>query len=127
EERKNRVPFAEVEKAARNAAPPRDFTASLSLPGVRVIAECKKQSPSKGVMLPDYDPVKLATAYEKGGAAAISVLTDEKYFGGHLDHLKAVRTAVNLPILRKDFIVDPYQIVEARAAGADTFLLLAGV
>jgi indole-3-glycerol phosphate synthase len=92
----------------------------------RIIAECKKQSPSKGVFINDYDPAALAKSYEKGGAAALSVLTDHKYFGGTLDDLKTVKDQVKIPILRKDFIVDRYQVFEARAAGADSFLLIAG-
>jgi indole-3-glycerol phosphate synthase len=84
-------------------------------------------SPSRGVMIQNYDPKSLAKAYERGGAAAISVLTDAKFFGGELGHLTAVRDAVQLPVLRKDFIIDAYQIAETRAAGADSFLLLSGV
>ncbi len=127
---KARVPQAAVEKAAKKTRPARDFLAALTAAGpgngARVIAECKQKSPSRGVMVLDYDPVRLARAYEKGGAAAISVLTDEVFFGGALAHLAAVAAAVAVPVLRKDFIIDPYQIFEARAHGADTFLLLAG-
>lgn len=94
---------------------------------VRIIAECKHKSPSRGILRDPYDPVALAKAYEAGGAAAISVLTDEVYFGGCLTDLKQVAEAVEIPVLRKDFIVDEYQIFEARAYGADSFLLLAGV
>lgn len=119
-------PLAVVRAAARAMPPPRDFHAALRQPGIRVIAECKRQSPSKGVMVENYDPVKIARSYEAGGAAAISVLTDQKYFGGILDHLTAVSKAVRIPVLRKDFVIDEYQVYEARAAGADTFLLLAG-
>jgi indole-3-glycerol phosphate synthase len=93
----------------------------------RIIAECKQKSPSRGIMCDPYDPVQIAKSYELNGAAAISVLTDEQYFGGHLSHLINVTGAVNIPVLRKDFIVDEYQVYEARAAGADTFLLLAGL
>jgi indole-3-glycerol phosphate synthase len=113
------------EKAAAQGQP-RDFYQALTAKQVRIIAECKKQSPSRGVMKPDYDPVMLATSYEQGGAAAISVLTDNRYFGGSLSDLTKVRAQVSVPVLRKDFIVDEYQIYEARAAGADTFLLIAG-
>ncbi len=116
-------------KAEARAAPqPRDFLGSLSRTDTaRIIAECKRMSPSRGVMVQNYDPKALAEAYERGGAAAISVLTDEKFFGGVLSHMTAVRDAVQLPVLRKDFIIDAYQILEARAARADSFLLLSGV
>jgi indole-3-glycerol phosphate synthase len=124
-ERKDRVSQQELE--AQVDSTQRDFFAALRRPGIRVIAECKRQSPSRGIMVDPYDPVSLAKHYEAGGAAALSVLTDQKYFGGTLEDLRAVRAAVDLPILRKDFIVDPYQIYEARVAGADTFLLLSGV
>jgi indole-3-glycerol phosphate synthase len=89
-----------------------------------VIAECKRRSPSKGVLAPRYDPVGIARSYERGGAAAISVLTEPTFFDGALDHLSAVRAAVAVPLLRKDFIVDEYQLFEARAAGADAVLLI---
>lgn len=125
---KSKRPLAQLEKAALAQPPARDFFASLArTDSARIIAECKRMSPSRGVMVQNYDPVALASAYARGGAAAISVLTDEKFFGGVLPHLSAVRAAVKLPVLRKDFIIDDYQIIEARAAGADTFLLLSGV
>ena len=120
--------LAEVERLAYLAPRARDFYAALaSRAGARIIAECKSRSPSRGPLLDPYDPVALALAYERGGAAAISVLTDAKYFGGQLAHLTAVRAAVHIPVLRKDFIVSAYQIYEARAAGADAFLLISGV
>jgi indole-3-glycerol phosphate synthase len=101
------------------------FQAALSnLDGVNVIAECKRRSPSKGVLREDYDPVAIATAYAAAGAAAISVLTEPTFFDGSLDHLGAVRAAVDVPLLRKDFIVSEYQLLEARAAGADAVLLI---
>jgi indole-3-glycerol phosphate synthase len=89
-----------------------------------VIAECKRRSPSKGVLREPYDPVAIARGYAAAGAAAISVLTNERFFGGTLDHLRAVRDAVPVPVLRKDFVVDAYQLEEARAAGADAVLLI---
>jgi indole-3-glycerol phosphate synthase len=90
----------------------------------RIIAECKRRSPSRGVLRPDYDPVAIALGYEKAGAAAISVLTEPTFFDGALDHLQAVRSAVGIPVLRKDFVISEYQLLEARAAGADAVLLI---
>lgn len=91
---------------------------------VNIIAECKRRSPSRGVLRSAYDPVAIATAYERGGAAAISILTEPGFFDGALDHLIAVRNAVKIPLLRKDFMVHEYQLLEARAAGADAILLI---
>jgi indole-3-glycerol phosphate synthase len=119
------LPLAELAARARAAAAPRDFVAALRSavrPGL--IAEVKHASPSRGVLVQDFDPLRLARIYAQGGAAAISVLTDERYFRGSLDHLRAIRTAVDLPLLRKDFVYDPYQVYEARAAGADAILLI---
>ena len=102
------------------------FEAALAAPGgPNVIAECKRRSPSRGVLRRDYRPEAIAAAYERNGAAAVSVLTEPTFFDGSLDHLRAVRAAVRLPVLRKDFIVDPYQLLEAAAAGADAVLLIA--
>jgi indole-3-glycerol phosphate synthase len=95
--------------------------------GINVIAEVKKASPSAGIIRPDFDPVAIAQTYAACGADAISVLTDEKYFQGKLEYLTAVKHAVDLPVMRKEFIVDPYQVFEARAAGADAILLIADV
>ena len=100
------------------------FRATLGAPGLRVIAECKRRSPSKGVLRRDYDPVAIARSYAVAGAAALSVLTEPTFFDGSLDHLRAVRDAVDIPVLRKDFVVTGFQIVEARAAGADAVLLI---
>ena len=106
--------------------PRRGFRAAIAAhPAPAVIAELKRASPSKGVIRTYYDPVAHARAYEGAGAAALSVLTDERFFQGHLDHLTAVRATVTLPCLRKDFLVDPYQVDEARAFGADAVLVIA--
>ena len=120
------VPLAQMDGRAAAANPrPGFFKAALSRgQQINVIAECKRRSPSRGVLRRDYDPAAIAIGYERGGAAAISVLTEPAFFDGHPDHLAAVRRATGLPLLRKDFIVDPYQIVEARANGADAILLI---
>ena len=108
--------------------PPRGFIRALTeFPGVAVIAEAKKASPSKGVIRPDFDPVAIARSYLAGGAQALSVLTDVDFFQGSLSYIPAVRAAVALPVLRKDFIIDPLQIREARAYGADAILLIAAI
>jgi indole-3-glycerol phosphate synthase len=124
-ERQKARPLAQVREAARSAPPARDFANALRRETVALIAEVKHASPSKGVLIEDFDPLRLGTTYAEHGAAAISVLTDARFFQGHLDDLTRVRGAVDIPILRKDFIVDPYQIYEARAAGADAILLIA--
>jgi indole-3-glycerol phosphate synthase len=102
------------------------FEASLRRPGVRVIAECKRRSPSRGVLRRDYNPAAIAASYERAGAAAISVLTEPTFFSGSLDHLRLAREAVRIPILRKDFIVTEFQIDESAEAGADAILLIVG-
>lgn len=119
----------EIREAACETAPERPagrrFRERVSRPGgPHLIAELKKASPSKGLLRPDYDPVRFARRYEESGASAISCLTDERFFQGSIEHLRAVRGAVALPLLRKDFILDPLQILEAKAAGADAILLI---
>jgi indole-3-glycerol phosphate synthase len=110
------------------AAPrPRDFRQALRGKGVALIAECKERSPSGGLLQRPYDPVRLAQRYAANGAAAISVLTEPEFFGGSLDHLQAVHAAVDVPVLCKDFIIDPIQVLAARAVGADAVLLIVGV
>jgi len=112
-------------RAEAVAEPPRGFRAALAAgPRPRIVAELKRRSPSKGEIRPDFEPVDCARAYLEGGAAALSVLTDQHYFGGHLDYLEKVRRAVPLPLLRKDFVVDAYQLDEARVRGADAVLLI---
>jgi len=116
--------FADVDRTARAMPPVRDFAGALRGPPLRVLAEIKRASPSAGAIRAGADPVAIARAYQAGGAAAISVLTDRQYFDGDLAFLARVREAVPLPLLRKDFIIDEYQIAEARAAGADAILLI---
>ena len=119
------VSRAAVDRQAGVATPnAAGFIAGLSEPCVRVVAECKRRSPSRGVLRREYDPAAIASGYESAGAAAISVLTEPSFFDGSVDHLRAVRAAVRIPILRKDFIVTEFQIAEARAAGADAVLLI---
>lgn len=118
---------AEWRAGARRAAPARDLAAALSGPGLAVIAEVKRRSPSRGPIDPDLDPAALAAAYERGGAAAVSVLTEPDHFGGSLADLAAVRDAVAVPVLRKDFVLHPAQVWQARAAGADAVLLITAV
>jgi indole-3-glycerol phosphate synthase len=122
--RQAQVPETDLRAALGDVPPPRDPMPAFRGPGISVIAEVKRRSPSKGDLAEIPDPAALATAYAEGGAAAISVLTEERRFGGSLDDLRAVRAAVPTPILRKDFIVAGYQLLEARAAGADLALLI---
>ena len=125
---KLRMPLDEMEHRAAEAPPVRDFLAALSGPGpIRLIAEVKKASPSARVIREDFDPVGVARLYQDHGAACLSVLSDAPYFQGHLSHLARVRAAVALPLLRKDFVIDEYQVVEARLAGADAVLLIAEI
>jgi indole-3-glycerol phosphate synthase len=127
---KAEAPLADWLDTLADLPPTRDFAGALKrAPGdaVRVIAEVKKASPSKGVIRADFDPVAIARAYAAAGAAAVSVLTDADYFQGSLQDLEAVRAAVDLPLLRKDFTIDPYHLYEARRHGADAVLLIAAV
>lgn len=121
-----RCPDAELDRVVADLPPARGFVARLHVPGpARVIAEVKKASPSAGVIRPDFEPVAIARAYEQHGASCVSVLTDGPYFQGSLSDLRAVRAAVDVPLLRKDFVIDRYQLLEARLAGADAALLIA--
>jgi indole-3-glycerol phosphate synthase len=125
---RQKIPARELETRLGNAPAVRDFRASLESPGdIEIIAEVKKASPSAGVLRADFDPIAIARTYEKHGAACISVLTDAPYFQSSLENLSAIRTAVRTPLLRKDFILDRYQLLEARTAGADAVLLIAEI
>lgn len=128
--RKSAISLEQLKKQIASTPPCRDFYTAVSKPnkrGLNVIAEVKRASPSAGVIRKDFDAVEIARTYQSCGADAISVLTDEKYFQGRLEYIERIKQAVALPILRKDFIIDPWQIYEARAAGADAILLIARV
>ena len=122
---KDRTPLAMVEKRAGDAPRVRDFVGSLRAKKPAVIAEVKKASPSRGVLRENFDPAAIAKSYEAGGAACLSVLTDRQFFQGDPAHLVAARGACSLPALRKDFVIDPYQVFESRSYGADCILLIA--
>jgi indole-3-glycerol phosphate synthase len=129
EHKKRRLPMAELQRLASEQPPALDLASALRGDGIQLVAEVKKASPSKGVIRQDFDPVEIAKIYAGNGAAAISVLTEAKHFQGSLDHLKNIRKALpdKLPLLRKDFIFDPYQIYESRAYGADSLLLIVAI
>ncbi len=129
-EKKHSLPLAELRKLARAQPPPLDLASALRGDGVRLIAEVKKASPSRGVIRADFDPVAIARIYAANGAAAISILTESKYFQGSLNDLKDIRNGLankGLPLLRKDFIFDPYQVYQSRAYGADSLLLIVAI
>lgn len=125
-EAESRIPFSELEKQLSHALSVRPFRDALNRADgrVAVIAEVKKASPSKGVLCEDFDPLRIAQTYAQHGASAISVLTDERFFQGHLDYLRTIRLYVPIPVLRKDFLISRYQVLEARVAGADAVLLI---
>jgi indole-3-glycerol phosphate synthase len=129
EYKKRRLSMAELQKMASEQLPALDLASALRGDGIQLIAEVKKASPSRGIIRPDFDPVKIAKIYAGNGAAAVSVLTEARYFQGSLNHLKDIRKALpnEIPLLRKDFIVDPYQIYESRAYGADSLLLIVAI
>lgn len=126
---REKLPLAELQRSSLTAPPPRDFVAALRQGKTQpaLIAEVKKASPSKGVLREDFDPVAIALSYQQGGASCLSVLTDERFFQGSFDNLTAIRAAVDLPLLCKDFILYPYQIYLARVRGADAVLLIAAI
>jgi indole-3-glycerol phosphate synthase len=124
------LPLPEVVKNAARQTPARSLPRALKCKSIALIAEVKKASPSRGVLCREFDPAGIARIYARGGAAAISVLTEEKYFQGSLDYLKAIKDSLGdacPPLLRKDFIIDPYQVYQSRAYGADAILLIAGI
>jgi indole-3-glycerol phosphate synthase len=122
--RKKAVPETALRFGVKHAKPVRHFAAAIARDSLNVIAELKKASPSRGLIRADFDPVALAKSFEAAGAAALSVLTEEEFFQGDLKHMRDARAAVGLPVVRKDFIIDPWQIWEARATDADSFLLI---
>jgi len=130
EARKRSFPLEELKRVTLGQPPPLDFASALRGDRIQLIAEVKKASPSRGIIRPDFNPVEIAKTYANNGASAISVLTESKYFQGSLNHLRDVRNALEnkrLPLLRKDFLSDPYQIYESRAYGADSLLLIVAI
>jgi indole-3-glycerol phosphate synthase len=126
-ERKKATALAALKAAAHGMPPTRDFRRALAGGEMAIIAEVKRRSPSRGVIREAFDPVRIAGEYERSGAAAVSVLTDGTFFGGSNEDLSSVKGAVSLPVLRKEFIIDPWQIHETRAIGADALLLIAAI
>ncbi len=127
EQRKKALPLTRLQERIAREKPPLDLTSVLKGDHIRLIAEVKQASPSRGVLCSDFNPTNLAKTYAEGGAAAISVLTEANYFQGNIDYLEAIRQEVQLPLLRKDFVFDPYQVYESRAYGADALLLIAAI
>ena len=127
EQRKRRLSISTLKERIAQRKAPLDFASALSGDGTHLIAEVKRASPSRGILCPNFNPVALAKTYANGGAVAISVLTEVNYFKGNLDHLAAIREEVSLPLLRKDFIFDQYQVYESRAYGADALLLIIAI
>ncbi len=127
EQRKKTLPLSRLKERIAQRKPPIDFASALKGNHIRLIAEIKQASPSRGILSPNLNPTELAKTYAEGGAAAISVLTEANYFEGSIEHLAAVREAVELPLLRKDFIFDPYQLYESCAYSADALLLIAAI
>ena len=127
EQRKKAVAIACLQERIARQKPSLDFALALKGDHIRLIAEVKRASPSRGMLKPNFDAVGLAQTYAEGGAAAISVLTESNYFMGSIEHLEAIKEVVQLPLLRKDFIFDPYQVYESRAYGADALLLIAAI
>jgi indole-3-glycerol phosphate synthase len=125
--RKKSMPLSSLKEGIAQRQMPLDFTLALDGDHTRLIAEVKRASPSRGILCPDFNPVELAKSYAQGGAAAISVLTETNYFDGSIDHLAAIKEQTHLPLLRKDFIFDPYQVYESRAYGADALLLIVAI
>jgi len=127
ENRRRLHPMPVLRMAVKQATPPRDFAAALRAPAINVIAELKKASPSRGVLRNDFDARSLGASLAAAGAAALSVLTEEEFFQGSLTNLRTARAAVGIPVLRKDFIFDPWQVWEARSVDADSFLLIVAI
>lgn len=120
-------PLSEIKASIRDLPPLRDFRNAITAHACAIIAEVKRRSPSKGVLRDDFDHVHIASVYQQYGASAVSVLTDQKFFGGNTHYLADIKKAVHLPLLRKDFIIDPYQIYETRSLDGDALLLIAGI